>query len=88
MITDRLQEELVKLMESHFEILQNMGLSHPTFIELLLLLMLLSSSLKKFYGRHTTVPPPDMGNRVVAGRWRTYRDRKKSVLGFNVVLPN
>ena len=39
-----------------------------------------------------TVPPLDIGNRVAVGRPRTYRDRdrnrEKSSLGVDAVLPN
>ena len=41
---------------------------------------------------NNTVPSPDRGNRVAVGRSRTWRDcdrdREKSALGFNAVLPN
>ena len=35
-----------------------------------------------------TVPPPDTGNRVAVGKKRAYRDREKSAIGSNAVLPN
>ena len=41
-----------------------------------------------FAPKRPTVPPPDIGNRVAVGKLRAYRDREKSALGSNMVLPN
>ena len=48
-----------------------------------------SNTPTEYAYQSSIVPPPDMGNRVAVGRPRTYRDRdrERSTLSFNAVLP-